>query len=126
MSCVIYNHSCYTLNSARGVSKVQALLYDNNDVTKNKAALAFLLDPLDPALSETISEKLEKSNSFHVVWLELTNESQVQTAESIESIKREIKDHKPRGIIHDKTWRKWLFPFVLELWSVGSSKSQAI
>jgi hypothetical protein len=96
MSCVIYDHSRYTLDSARTDSLVQVALYDKYDVTNNTAAIAFLLDSLSPALAETISEKLEEEDSFHVVWLELMNEIQVQTIERIEAIKKQIKDRKPQ------------------------------
>jgi hypothetical protein len=96
MSCVIYDHSRYTLESAKVASKTQAFLYDKHDVTNNTAAVAFLLDSLAPALAEIISEKLEETDSFHVVWLELMNEIQVQTVERIESIKKEIKDRRPQ------------------------------
>ena len=78
MPCVIYNYSRYTLDSVKAASVIQAALYDKYDVTNNKAAIAFLLDSLSPALLETISEKLEECDSFHVVWLELMNEIQVQ------------------------------------------------
>ena len=74
MLCVIYDHLRYTLESANAASVEQAALYDKYDVTNNIAAVAFLLDSLSPALFETISEKLEESDSFHVVWLELMNE----------------------------------------------------
>ena len=63
-------------------------------VTNNRAAIAFLLDSLSPSLSETISETLDESDSFHVVWLELIYEIQVQTVERMESIKKEIKDRR--------------------------------
>jgi hypothetical protein len=96
MSCVIYDHSRYTLDSARTDSLVQVALYDKYDVTNNTAAIAFLLDSLSPALAETISEKLEEEDSFHVVWLELMNEIQVQTIERIKAIKKQIKDRKPQ------------------------------
>ena len=96
MSCVICDHSCYTLDSIKAASVVQATLYDKYDNTNNRAAATFLLHLLSPAPSETISEKLEESDSFHVVWLELMNEIQVQTVEPIESIKKEIKDRMPR------------------------------
>jgi hypothetical protein len=76
MPCVIYDHSRYTLDSAREASNTQAALYDKYDITNNTAAVAFLLDSLTPALGETISEKLEETDTFHVVWLELMNEIQ--------------------------------------------------
>jgi hypothetical protein len=96
MSCVIYDHSRYTLDSARTASKTQADSYDKYDITNNTAAVAFLLDSLATDLAETISEKLEETDSFHVVWLELMNEIQVQTVERIEAIKKEIKDRRPQ------------------------------
>jgi hypothetical protein len=96
MSSVIYDHSRYTLDSARNDSLIQVAKYDKYDVTNNTAAVAFLLDSLSPALGETISEKLEDTDSFHVVWLELMNEIQVQTIERIESIKKQIKDRRPQ------------------------------
>jgi hypothetical protein len=74
MSCVIHDHSRSTLDSARTASLVQVALYDKYDVTNDSAAIAFLLDSLSPALGEIMWEKLEETDSFHVVWLELMNE----------------------------------------------------
>ena len=102
MSCILYNHCRYTVESAKAATVEQAALYNKYNVTNNRAAVAFLLDSLSPALSlsETISEKktkqLEESDSFHVAWLELMNEIQVQTVKRIESIKKEIKDRRPQ------------------------------
>ena len=96
MSCVIYDHSRYTLESVREASKLQVTKYDKYDTSNNTAAVAFLLDSLSPALGETISEKLEETDSFHVVWLQLMNEIQVQTVERLEAIKMEIKSRKPQ------------------------------
>jgi hypothetical protein len=56
---------------------VQVALYDKYNITNNTAAIAFLLDSLSASLAETISEKLEEMDSFHIVWLELMNEIQV-------------------------------------------------
>jgi hypothetical protein len=64
MSCVIYDHSRYTLDSARTASLKQVKSYDKYDVTNNTAAIAFLLDSLSPALAETISKKLEETDSI--------------------------------------------------------------
>jgi hypothetical protein len=96
MSNVIYDHSRYTLDSARKLSAVQVALYDKYDKTNDTAATAFLLDSLSPALSTVINERLEDSDSFSVVWLELMNEIQVQTIEWIEAIKAKIKSRCPQ------------------------------
>jgi hypothetical protein len=96
MLCVIYDHSRYTLDSARTASGLQLALYDKYDNTNNTAAVAFLLDSLSSELNATITEKLEDSDSFHVVWLEIMNEIQVQTIERIEAIKKKIKDRRPQ------------------------------
>ncbi len=96
MSSVIYDHSRYTLDSAREASLIQVALCDKYDVTNNKAAVAFLLDSLTPALGETISERLEETDSFHVVWMELMNDIQVQSVERFEALKNEIKSRKPQ------------------------------
>jgi hypothetical protein len=81
MSCVIYDHSRHTLDSAKEASATQVALHDKHDVTNNTAPVAFLLDSLAPALGENTSEKLEETDSFHVVWMELMNEIQVQSVE---------------------------------------------
>jgi hypothetical protein len=81
---------------ARTASKTQAALYDKYDITNNTAAVTFLLDSLAPVLAEIVSEKMEETDSFHVVWLELMNEIQVQTIEHIKAIKKEIKDRRPQ------------------------------
>jgi hypothetical protein len=96
MSCVIYDHSRYTLDSARTASGIQLALYDKYDNTNNIAAVAFLLDSLSSELNATITEKLVNSDSFHVVWLEIMNKIQVQTIERIEAIKKQIKDCCPQ------------------------------
>jgi transposase InsO family protein len=96
MSCVIYDHSRYTLDSVREASVTQAALYDKYDTTNNTAAIAFLLDSLTPVLRETISERLEDKDTFHVVWMELMNEIQVQSVERFEALKNEIKNRKPQ------------------------------
>ncbi len=44
MSCVIYDHSRYTLDSVREASKIQVAKYDKYDTSNNTAAVAFLLD----------------------------------------------------------------------------------
>jgi hypothetical protein len=71
-------------------------LCDKYDVTNNTAAVAFLLDSLAPALGETMSERLEDKDSFHVVWMELMNEIQVQSVERFEALKMEIKNRRPQ------------------------------
>jgi hypothetical protein len=71
-------------------------LCDKHDVTNNAAAVAFLLDSLAPALGETMSEKLEEKDSFHVVWMELMNEIQVQSVEQFEALKTQIKSRRPQ------------------------------
>jgi hypothetical protein len=96
MSCVIYDHSRYTLESVRKSSVTQAAKYDKYDATNNTAAVAFLLDSLSPALAAVITERLEEQDSFHVVWLELMNEIQVQTIERIEAIKKQIQGRRPQ------------------------------
>jgi hypothetical protein len=55
MSCVIYNHSRYTLESAWMASRVQPTLYDKSDNTNNTAAITFLLDSLSLELNATIT-----------------------------------------------------------------------
>jgi hypothetical protein len=95
ISCVICDHLRHTLDSANTDSETQADLHDKCNVTNNLAAVAFLLDSLTPVLlAETTSDKLEETDSFHVVWLELMNKIQVQRIERIEAIKKEIKDRR--------------------------------
>jgi hypothetical protein len=118
MSCVIYDHSRYTLDSVREDSLAQAKLYDKYDKTNNTAAIAFLLDSLTPVLRETISERLEEADSFHVVWMELMNEIQVQSVERFEALKNEIKNRKT-STTRVKTWKHWPFTSVPEPWSLA-------
>jgi hypothetical protein len=96
MSCVICDHSRHPLESAREASAIQVGLYDKYDVTNNTASVAFLLDSLAPALGETMSERLEEIYSFHVVWMELMNEIQVQSVERFEALKTDIKNRRPQ------------------------------
>jgi hypothetical protein len=98
MSCVICDHSWCTLDSAREASIVQiaALQQDKHDVTNNTAAVAFLLDSLAPALGETMSERLEDKDSFHVVWMKIMNEIQVQSVERFEALMTVIKNRRPQ------------------------------
>jgi hypothetical protein len=71
-------------------------LYDKYDSTNNTAAKAFLLDSLSPALGTVISEKIEDRDSFHVMWMVLMNEIQVQTIERLEAIKKRIETRQPQ------------------------------
>ena len=64
MSCVIYDQSRYTLESAKVASQAQALLYDKHDVTNSTAAIAFILDSLAPAFTEKSWKKAIASISF--------------------------------------------------------------
>jgi hypothetical protein len=50
MSCIIYDHSRYTLESARMASSIQLALHDN---TNNTAAITFLLGLLSPERNAT-------------------------------------------------------------------------
>ena len=61
MSCVIYDHSRYTLESVKVASEAPAFFYDKHNVTNNTAAVAFLLDSLAPGLvAEIISKSWKK------------------------------------------------------------------
>jgi hypothetical protein len=77
-------------------SQAQVLRRDKFDDANDAAAVAFLLSLLVPALAEILSEKLEETRSFRVVWLELMNEIQVQKDKRVESIKSDIKKHGPQ------------------------------
>jgi hypothetical protein len=96
MSCVIHDHSRCALESAREASAIQVGLHDKYDVTNNTAAVAFPLDSLAPALGETMSERLEETDSFHVAWMVLMNEIQVQSVERFEALKTNIKNRRPQ------------------------------
>jgi hypothetical protein len=91
MSCVVYDHSRFTLEPARKASVIQVAKYDKYNVTNITAAVAFLRDSLSSDLSAVITERIEEDDSFHVVWLELMNEIQVQTIEHIEAIKKQVQ-----------------------------------
>jgi hypothetical protein len=53
MSCVSYDHSRCTLESARVASSIQLALHDKYDNTNNTAAIAFLIDLLSPERNPT-------------------------------------------------------------------------
>jgi hypothetical protein len=118
MSCVIYDHLRYTLDSARTASKTQANLYDKHNVTNNTAAVAFLLDSLAPALSETTLEKLEDTDSFHVVWLQLMNEIQMsRQLSALRPSRRRSRIVVPSST-QDRTWKNLPFTFAPQPWNL--------
>ena len=120
MSRVICNHSRRTLDSAGAACEAQAPLHDKHNFADDAAAVAFLLDLIAPDLAGIISKKLEEMDSFHVAWLELMNEIQVQTVERIEIIKCDIKNRRPQqhpGQVASRTWRKLPSLFVVKPWN---------
>ena len=76
-----------------------------------------LINSLAKDLREIISKKLEEMDSFHVAWLELMSEIQVQTFERIKSTKSDIKSCRPQQHPGQDFWRNWLLTFVLEPWN---------
>ncbi|KAI2510749.1 hypothetical protein MHU86_3697 [Fragilaria crotonensis] len=75
MTNVVKSHARYTVQSAQQLIEKQLELYDKYDKTNDKAARTYLLASLTPLLSNKVTEKLDESDPFPIVWLHLEGHS---------------------------------------------------
>ncbi|KAI2488998.1 hypothetical protein MHU86_25602 [Fragilaria crotonensis] len=70
-------------------------VYDKYDKTNDKAARTYLLASLTATLSNKVSEKLEESDPFPIVWLQFLKSIQSTSIERFEDLKTSIKLRLP-------------------------------
>ena len=92
MSNVVTAHSRYTVQSAQALIKDQLVKYDKSNDT---AAITYLMESLTEALSNKISEKLEETDPFPIVWLQFLKSIQSTSIERFENLKSSIKMRLP-------------------------------
>jgi hypothetical protein len=92
---VIKAHARYTVQSAKSSAEAQVQLYDKYDRTNNMAARTYLLAYLSIELSNKVTEKLDDSDSFPVVWLQFLKSIQSSSIERFQDLKAIIKTRLP-------------------------------
>ena len=95
MTNVVKSHARYTVDTAKLLSTVQTAKYDKYDTTNDIAARAYLLASIEPSLSNKVEEKLDDSDPFPIVWLQLIKTIQSTSVERFEDIKQTIKKRHP-------------------------------
>lgn len=95
MTNVVKSHSRYTVQSAQNLVKPQLVKYDKYDKTNDRAARTYLLASLTVTLSNKVSEKLEESDPFPIVWLQFLKSIQSTSIERFEDLKSSIKMRLP-------------------------------
>ena len=95
MTNVVKAHARYTVQSAEVLVRNQLVRYDKYDKTNDKAARAYLLASLVPTLSNKVSEKLEDTDPFPIVWLQFLKSIQSTSIERFEDLKNSIKLRLP-------------------------------
>jgi hypothetical protein len=96
MTNVIKAHARYTVQLAKLLAETQTQLYNKYDRTNNTAAITYLLaSSLSTELSNKVTEKLDDSDSFPVVWLQFHKSIQSISIERFEDLKAIIKARHP-------------------------------
>ena len=95
MTNVVKSHARYTVQSAQQLIEKQLELYDKYDKTNDKAARTYLLASLTPLLSNKVTEKLDESDPFPIVWLQFLKAIQSTSIERFEDLKTSIKLRLP-------------------------------
>ncbi|KAI2500374.1 hypothetical protein MHU86_14117 [Fragilaria crotonensis] len=95
MTNVIKAHARYTVQSAKLLAETQVQRYDKYDRTNDMAARTYLLASLSTELSNKVTEKLDDSDSFPVVWLQFLKSIQSTSIERFEDLKAIIKARLP-------------------------------
>ncbi|KAI2491647.1 hypothetical protein MHU86_22930 [Fragilaria crotonensis] len=103
MTNVVKSHARYTVQSAQQLIEKQLELYDKYDKTNDKAARTYLLASLTPLLSNKVTEKLDESDPFPIVWLQFLKAIQSTSIERFEDLKSSIKLRLPSQY-PGKTW----------------------
>ncbi|KAI2502768.1 hypothetical protein MHU86_11672 [Fragilaria crotonensis] len=81
MTNVIKAHARYTVQSAKLLAEAQVQRYDKYDRTNDMAARTYLLASLSTELSNKVTERLDDSDSFPVVWLQFLKSIQSTSIE---------------------------------------------
>ena len=95
MSNVVKAHARYTVDLAKKFCATQVTRYDKYDRTNDVAAKAFLLASIEETLSNRVEEKLEDTDAFPIVWLQLIKTIQSTSVERFEDLKQTIKRRHP-------------------------------
>jgi hypothetical protein len=95
MTNVVKAHARYTVQSAKLLAEVQAQHYDKYDWTNNMAAKTYLFASLSTELSNKVTEKVDDSDSFPVVWLQFLKSIQSTSIERFDDLKTIIKTMLP-------------------------------
>ena len=95
MTNVIKAHARYTVQSAKLLAEAQVQLYDKYDRTNDMADRTYLLASLSTELSNKVTEELDDSDSFPVVWLQFLKSIQSTSIERFEDLKAIIKTRLP-------------------------------
>jgi hypothetical protein len=96
MASVIKAHARYTVQSAKLLAETLAQRYNKYDRTNNNmAARTYLLASLSTELSNKVTEKLDDSDSFPVVWHQFLKSIQSTSIERFEDLKAIIKARLP-------------------------------
>jgi hypothetical protein len=91
MSNVIKEYAKFTLSTAQANMAHQIILYDKYDRENDRAAIEFLLDSLDTDLSTKLYERIEESDHFPIVWINLLKLVQSTSIERFENLRNRIK-----------------------------------
>jgi hypothetical protein len=94
MSNVIKEYARFTLSIARKAIITQVILYDKYDRENDRAAIAFLLDSLDLDLSTKLQERIDETDNFPVVWIQLLKLVQSTSIERFENLCLRIKGRR--------------------------------
>jgi hypothetical protein len=95
MTNVVKAQARYTVQSAKLLAEAQTQLYNKYNRTNNMAARTYLLALLSTELSNKVSEKLDDSDSFPVVWLQFLKSIQSTFIERFEDLKAIINTWLP-------------------------------
>jgi hypothetical protein len=91
MSNVIKEYTRFTLSIAQKALGHQAPLYDKYDRENDRAAVKFLLNSLDPDLTRKLHKRIEESDNFPVIWIQLLKLVQSTSIERFENLRTRIK-----------------------------------
>ena len=91
VSNVAMAHFRYTVQSAQTLIQDQLEVYDKYDKTNDKAARTYQLASLTPLLSNKVTERLDDSDRFPIVWLQFLKAIQSTSIERFEDMKTSIK-----------------------------------
>jgi hypothetical protein len=94
MSNVVKEYARFTLSIAHKGLEHQALLYDKYDRENDRTSVEFLLDSLDSDLTRKLHERIEETDNFPIVWINLLKLVQSTSIERFENLRIRIKNRK--------------------------------